>query len=82
MIDGAGCTRHLHIIRGATAAKSPCIRMRGGVASPCKVGGLIKLVLVEREQSESRPLFGGVGYDVLEILRDICIDLYCLKNDL
>jgi hypothetical protein len=25
------------------------------------VGGLIKPVLVEREQWESRPLFGGVG---------------------
>jgi hypothetical protein len=61
MIDGAGCRRYLHIIQGAAAAKSPCIRMRGGVTSPCKVGGLIKLVLVEREQSELRPLFGGVG---------------------
>ena len=56
MIDGVGCRRHLHIIRGAAAAKSPCIRMRGDVASPCKVGGLIKLVLVERERSELRAI--------------------------
>jgi hypothetical protein len=35
--------------------------MRGYAASCCRVGGLIKPVLVEREQWELRPLFGGVG---------------------
>jgi hypothetical protein len=35
--------------------------MRGYAASRCREGGLIKPVLVEREQSELRPSFGGVG---------------------
>jgi hypothetical protein len=35
--------------------------MHGYAASCCRVGGLIKPVLVEREQWEPRPLFGGVG---------------------